>query len=182
MLFNAYITQAVLESGTGVQATKERGLKVIRTEVRKSSKLVGKTALECNFRERFKAAIVAYQRGGKSGQSQSLSAIKFMVGDILILQANDDSPFLVLPPEDFEKSLKLKRTRSGSGSSLSEMLRNISNGELNLLGLKKSNDDDSLSKKAENYSLKIKTSCVNNTKAISKNIDIRRRHYMTNVN
>ena len=114
---------------------------------------MGKTALECNFRERFKAAIVAYQRGGKSGQSQSLSAIKFMVGDILILQANDDSPLLVLPPEDFEKSLKLKRTRSGSGSSLSEMLRNISNGELNLLGLKKSKDDDSLSKKAEESSV-----------------------------
>ena len=118
---------------------KERGLRVIRAVVQKGSRLVGKTAVEVNFRETYKAAIVTSQRGGKSGES--LTAFKFQAGDMLVLQASDDSPLLLTPPEDFYKNLdfstRSKRKRSTSGSSLSEVLKSISNPDI--AGLGKSN-------------------------------------------
>lgn len=133
------VLNALLENETGVQAVKERGLRVIRAVVQKGSRLVGKTAVEVNFRETYKAAIVTSQRGGKSGES--LTAFKFQAGDMLVLQASDDSPLLLTPPEDFYKNLdfstRSKRKRSTSGSSLSEVLKSISNPDI--AGLGKSN-------------------------------------------
>lgn len=103
------------------------------------------TANECGFREKFKAAIVAYQRGDNTGSSCSLSSMKFMVNDILVLQASDSSPLLVDPPAGFYKNLesslgKQGKSRTLSGASLSEMIRNISGTELNLTGTKKLKD------------------------------------------
>jgi hypothetical protein len=45
------------------------------------------------FRENYKAAIVAVQQGGKN-TVKPLSSLKFGVGDILVLQVSDDSPLL----------------------------------------------------------------------------------------
>jgi len=96
------LSQALLEAESGVSALKTRGLKVIRAVVTKGSRLVGKTAAETDFRETYKSAIVAVQQGGKN-ISQSLSSVKFAVGDVLVLQASDESPLLVRPPEGFYK-------------------------------------------------------------------------------
>jgi len=133
------VLNALLENESGVHAVKERGLRVIRAVVQKGSRLVGKTAMEVNFRETYKAAIMTCQRGGKSGES--LTAFKFQAGDMLVLQASDDSPLLLSPPEDFYKNLdvatRTKRKRSTSGSSLSELLKSISNPDISGLGKSK---------------------------------------------
>jgi hypothetical protein len=84
--------------------------------------LVGQTAAEVDFRETYKSAIVAVQQGGKN-TSQSLSSMKFTVGDVLILQASDESPLLVRPPEDFYK--KDKRDSSASDHRRSSSLVNL---------------------------------------------------------
>lgn len=156
----------MLESETGVQALKERGLKVIRDKIRKGSSIIGKTAVECGFRDKFKAAIVAYQRGGKTGSSQSLSSLKFMINDALVLQASDDSPLLVEPPSDFYKNLdaplgKQGKSRSYSGSSLTDIIRSISNTEINLLGSKKVKNEKA-SKKTKESSTNIEQNMQSN--------------------
>jgi hypothetical protein len=79
-----------------------RGLKVIRAVVTKGSRLVGHTASEVDFRDTYKSAIVAVQQGGRN-ISQSLSSVKFAAGDVLVLQASDESPLLVRPPDSFYK-------------------------------------------------------------------------------
>jgi TrkA-C domain len=98
--------KALLERDTGIQAVKQRGLQVLRVRVTAVSRLVGKTAADSNFRDTYKAAIVAMQRGGKN-VNQALSTAVFQPQDILILQVSDDSPLLrVKPPtEDFYKKL-----------------------------------------------------------------------------
>ena len=96
-----------------------RGLKVIRAVVTKGSRLVGQTAAQVDFRERYKSAIVAVQQGGKN-TTQALSLVKFTVGDILVLQASDESPLLVRPPEDFYK--KDKRDSASSDHRRSSSL------------------------------------------------------------
>eukprot|EP00815_Leptocylindrus_aporus_P010771 CAMPEP_0116064282 /NCGR_PEP_ID=MMETSP0322-20121206/8999_1 /TAXON_ID=163516 /ORGANISM="Leptocylindrus danicus var. apora, Strain B651" /LENGTH=1125 /DNA_ID=CAMNT_0003550225 /DNA_START=115 /DNA_END=3489 /DNA_ORIENTATION=- len=129
------VLNAMLESQTGAQAIKERGLRVLRAVVTKGSRLIGKSAIEVNFRETYKAAIVAYHRQKSSEPKQSLSSVKFDAGDVLVLQVNDDSALLVDPPGDFYKNLeqsftKESRKRSNSGSSLSSMLRSLSQSDI----------------------------------------------------
>ena len=90
-------SQVLLEDNGRVEILKKRGLKVIRARVTKHSRLVGHTAAELQFRETYKAAIVAVQQGGRNAV-KPLSSLKFGVDDILVLQVSDDSPLLSPPP------------------------------------------------------------------------------------
>jgi di/tricarboxylate transporter len=92
----SFLLQAILVDNSGVEVLKKRGLKVLRARVTKQSRLVGHTAAEVQFRENYKAAIVAVQQGGKN-TVKPLSSLKFGVGDILVLQVSDDCPLLSPP-------------------------------------------------------------------------------------
>ncbi|CAJ1949845.1 unnamed protein product [Cylindrotheca closterium] len=93
------VLNALLEND-GNQAVKKRGLRVIRAAVTKSSSLIGKKVFEVDFRNVYKAAIVAVQKGGRN---VAVSSVVFQRGDVIVLQANDDSPLLKSPPSDFYK-------------------------------------------------------------------------------
>lgn len=109
----------MLEVESGVEAIKSRGLRVIRAVIPKSSTLIGTNASETNFRLKYKAAIVAVHRDGKS-VSNKLSQARFAVGDTVVLQVSDDSPLLIPPPKDFYR----KWTKEGKRpSSLSRYVR-----------------------------------------------------------
>lgn len=66
---------------------------VLRAQVTKNSRLIGKTADDVKFRDTYKAAILVVQQGGKN-VTQSLSSLTFGAGDIMILQVSDDCPLL----------------------------------------------------------------------------------------
>lgn len=117
----------MLEVESGVEAVKSRGLRVIRASIPQKSKLIGTTAAETNFRKKYKAAIVAAQRDGKS-VSNKLSQARFQVGDVLVLQVSDDSPLLVRPPDDFYRSGNKKGSKKRS-SSLSRLRKRFSGKE-----------------------------------------------------
>lgn len=118
------LNQAMLEVESGVEAVKSRGLRVIRASIPQKSKLIGTTAAETNFRKKYKAAIVAVQRDGKS-VSNKLSQARFQVGDVLVLQVSDDSPLLVRPPDDFYRGGNKKCSKKRS-SSLSRLRKRFS--------------------------------------------------------
>jgi uncharacterized protein with PhoU and TrkA domain len=82
------------------QAVKRGGLRVIRAVVTATSSLNGNNINDSNFREKYKAAIVAIQKGGRN---VPLDGVVFGSGDVLVLKANDDSPLLKPPPPDFYK-------------------------------------------------------------------------------
>ncbi len=131
----------MLEVESGVEAIKQKGVRVIRAVIPKRSTLDGTNASETNFRQKYKAAIIAVQRNGKSA-AEKLSQTKFQVGDILVLQVSDDSPLLVRPPRDFYRKQGAKKS-----SSLVKFVRKriSSFGSLSDLGSQKSdtNDDES---------------------------------------
>jgi len=91
---------SLLENEGGAGATKRRGLQVVRCVITEESRLCGKTLEEIDFRETYKAAIVAVQKKDKS-EVNDLTNVVFAPGDLLVVQANDDSPLLVRPPRDF---------------------------------------------------------------------------------
>ena len=93
---HGFCWQAILEDKSGVEALKKQGLTVVRAKITKNSRLVGHTAAEVQFRENYKAAIVAVQQGGKNVVTP-VSSLTFGVGDILVLQVSDDSPLLSTP-------------------------------------------------------------------------------------
>jgi K+/H+ antiporter YhaU regulatory subunit KhtT len=82
------------------QGLKREGVRVIRAVVTPTSTLVGKASSDVKFKEHYKAAIIAVQKGGGSAP---LSGYIFGAGDILILQTNNESPLLRQPPADFYK-------------------------------------------------------------------------------
>mmetsp|Transcript_25509 Transcript_25509/g.54881 ORF Transcript_25509/g.54881 Transcript_25509/m.54881 type:complete len:1149 (+) Transcript_25509:308-3754(+) len=102
------VLSSLLENEGGAGATKSRGLLVIRTMVTDQSRLLSKTLEDVNFRETYKAAFIAVQRNSRSSSTKKdkselddLTGACFAAGDILVLQADDDSPLLVRPPPDF---------------------------------------------------------------------------------
>lgn len=130
----------------GNQAVKKRGLRVIRATVPKSSSLIGNKVSEVDFRNVYKAAIIAVQKGGRN---VPVSGVVFQRGDVLVLQANDDSPILKPPPCDFYKRLTDSNKESerkgrnsvsslvslvtktiGSSSSQPRLRKGISSGDL----------------------------------------------------
>ena len=134
----------MLEVESGVEAVKSRGLRVIRASIPQKSKLIGTTAAETNFRKKYKAAIVAVQRDGKS-VSNKLSQARFEVGDVLVLQVSDDSPLLVRPPDDFYRSGNKKGSKKRS-SSLSRLRKRFS-------GKEKASNTDVVTADEENQSM-----------------------------
>jgi hypothetical protein len=131
--------KALLEAESGISAVKMRGIKVIRAVVTKGSRLVGHTAAEVDFRDTYKSAIVAIQQGGKN-ISQSLSAVKFSVGDVLVLQASDESPLLVRPPDDFYKKDSTASGRSSRSSSFVNRVTRRFSSQKNLAGAEGADD------------------------------------------
>jgi di/tricarboxylate transporter len=134
------IMNALLSTETGVEAVKQRGLRVIRAKIIKGSRLAGITVAEVNFRQAYKAAIVAIQRKEGGNVSTNLSQVRLSVGDVLILQVSDDSPILVVPPEDFYKNLKKEdeaqqaAQRHTVASTFVSLIRRRSSGNLESMG------------------------------------------------
>lgn len=127
------VLNSLLETETGSQAVKRRGLRVIRAVVTPTSFLVGQNSAEVNFRHRYKAAIVAIQKGGKN---VALSGVTFGAGDVMILQASDDSSLLKRPPDDFYKRPTESRggnvSKNGSLSSfVTKLAKTFSSASLN---------------------------------------------------
>mmetsp|Transcript_15336 Transcript_15336/g.25557 ORF Transcript_15336/g.25557 Transcript_15336/m.25557 type:complete len:871 (-) Transcript_15336:117-2729(-) len=124
------VLNALLEMDSGVEAVKKRGLRVIRATVTPQSDLVGQTAAQLNFRQTYKAAIVAVQKAGKNSDP---SSVHFDAGDVLVLQASDSSPLLKEPPIGFYDRLELASnppSRSGSGLNLSKLVSRFSASDL----------------------------------------------------
>eukprot|EP00804_Cyclotella_cryptica_P014759 CCRYP_017401-RA/>CCRYP_017401-RA protein AED:0.07 eAED:0.08 QI:262/0.75/0.6/1/0.5/0.4/5/0/1078 len=83
------------------EATRQRGLQVLRARVR-DGRLIGKTLGDIpDFRETYKAAIVAIQKADGRVYTQSFSTVVFDAGDLLVLQVKEDSPLRQSPPEEF---------------------------------------------------------------------------------
>mmetsp|Transcript_18082 Transcript_18082/g.51383 ORF Transcript_18082/g.51383 Transcript_18082/m.51383 type:complete len:1343 (+) Transcript_18082:187-4215(+) len=111
------VLNALLESESGILAVKTRGLRVIRAVITKTSTLIGKTASDIDFRRRYKAGIVAVQKGGRN---VPLSGVRFGPGDVLVLQAGEGSPLLKSPPGDFYKRHTDKMQHSTDGGSMTK--------------------------------------------------------------
>eukprot|EP00956_Cyclotella_meneghiniana_P028098 scaffold64738_cov66-Cyclotella_meneghiniana.AAC.3 len=92
--------QHLLNNDGRSEAVKRLGLSVVRAVVTDQSRLSGKSMVDVDFRQLYKAAIIAVQKADKSDVS-NLSQIVFASGDILVIQAEDDSPLLIQPPDGF---------------------------------------------------------------------------------
>lgn len=136
------VLNAMLEINSGVEALKSRGIRVIRAIVPKHSSLVGVTASDINFRDKYKCAIIAIQREGSSPAGR-LAQTKFAIGDVLVLQTNDDSPLLIPPPKDFYKSKGSKgMSRSTSNSSITRFVKKRFGSFSSLESLQTNEDQD----------------------------------------
>jgi hypothetical protein len=102
----------------GNTATKQRGLRVIRAVITKTSSLIGKKVAEVDFRNIYKVAIVAVQKGGRN---VTVSSAVFGSGDIIVLQADDDSPLLKTPPRDFYRQVRETNKNLGTHSRSSSV-------------------------------------------------------------
>mmetsp|Transcript_29018 Transcript_29018/g.42804 ORF Transcript_29018/g.42804 Transcript_29018/m.42804 type:complete len:1236 (+) Transcript_29018:347-4054(+) len=111
------VLNALMESDDN-QAIKQRGLRVIRAVVTKTSSMIGKTVAEVDFRKNFKAAIVAVQKGGRN---VDVTSVVFGSGDVIVLQVNEDSPLLTVPPQDFYKRLTEANKDLGTNSRSSSV-------------------------------------------------------------
>ena len=92
--------RTLLEKEVGAGAALSRGMPVIRVRVTDKSSLAGVSLAEVDFMSRYKAAVMAVSKADGS-KVDVLRDLCFAPGDILVLQANDDSPLLVRPPPDF---------------------------------------------------------------------------------
>lgn len=138
------ILQALLESESGSQAVKQRGLRVIRAVVGKTSSLIGKTASEVDFRTSYRAAIVAIQKGGRN---VAVSSVVFGPGDVLVLQVSEDSPLLKVPPPEFYRRITENKdaptvSRSGSVASLVQMITKSVSSKGDLLQMDNQKSDE----------------------------------------
>ena len=111
---------ALLSTNNGAEAVKERGLRVIRARVL-NGRLSGTNASDINFRQDYKAAVVVVQRGGKN-ITESLPTLAFAEGDVLVLQASDDSPLLLSPPADFYVKLSSQGKENTGNSRITAKL------------------------------------------------------------
>ena len=121
--------QIIENDGGGAGVSKQRGLSVIRTVVTDQSRLVDKTCDDIDFRKTYKAAIVGVQKKDKS-EVNLLTEVVFAPGDVLVLQADEDSFLLVRPPDKFY-------TKSSSDAAY----KNIFNKAVGGLRLSSSSND-----------------------------------------
>jgi len=157
------------------QAMKRGGLRVIRAVVTATSSLNGKNMNNVDFRNRYKAAVVAVQKGGRN---VPVAGVMFSSGDVLVLKANDDSALLKQPPPDFYKrganDGAKGETGSRSGSSVNSfikrMKRKVSNATLNTLNSRNSEADFKESKQnnaGDNDLLDIEAAKISNDLVVS---------------
>jgi di/tricarboxylate transporter len=98
---------AVLKAADRDLVAKKSGARVVRAYVTKASSLIGKKPVDVDFRETYKASIVAYQKKGKN----YMLDVELSAGDLLVLHTAEESPLLAKPPADFYETLeKLKRS------------------------------------------------------------------------
>ena len=71
---------------------------ILKVRVRTNSSLIGSTAMDVGFRDKYKAAIIAVKRGGEdqraATESGKLASVVFEAGDILMLHCLDKCPLL----------------------------------------------------------------------------------------
>jgi di/tricarboxylate transporter len=94
-VLGAAITNALQVSG--VSTSKTSGSRIVRAHVTSSSTLIGKKPIDVDFRGKYKALIVAYQKNGKNALMDS----EFSSGDLLVLETLEGSPLLTKPPKGF---------------------------------------------------------------------------------
>jgi uncharacterized protein with PhoU and TrkA domain len=113
------VINTLLESigGNSGESLKRKGTPVIRAKITPNSTLCGKTNNYVDFLNRYKAAVIAIQ---KAGRNVPLSGVMFAAGDVLILQAQNDSPLLKQPPADFYNR------SSGGGGSVTSFVKRFS--------------------------------------------------------
>ena len=119
------VVQTLFETGSGIEAMRRRGIQVMRAKVKDGSRLAGKSLSDMtNFRELYKAAILAIQKIDGQVHTESFATVLLDVGDVLILQVEDNSPLLVSPPppqdvrETKKKSDFFKRMTGAPQSSV----------------------------------------------------------------
>ena len=129
----------------GAGAAKRRGLSVLRAIVTDQSRLVDKTLKDIDFRATYKSAIIAIQKKDKS-EVTVLAETSFAPGDILVLQADDDSPLLVRPPSNFYDA-KASSTSGGYNpknifnKAVSGLKLSSSHGDLKEMEIEASDDN-----------------------------------------
>ena len=124
------LKQLLINEG-GSEAVKRHGLSVVRAVVTDQSKLAGKCLRDIDFRCMYNAAIIAVQKADKSDVSD-LSSLIFASGDILVIQAEDDSPLLVRPPEGFYTQPKGNKSNFLKGLTIRRSANNLKAlGEIN---------------------------------------------------
>lgn len=128
------VLNSFLVTEGGSKALKKHGLSVIRAKVGRSSTLIGKTTDEVDFRNRYKAAVVAIQQKGKN---MPMDGTVFGPDDILVLQVDDDSALLNAPPADFYK----REAEIRKGASSNEELASASDYDAVELANGVSNED-----------------------------------------
>jgi uncharacterized protein with PhoU and TrkA domain len=124
------VVNALLISSDQAVVAKRRtnGTQVVRAVVTNSSSLIDKKPNAVEFRKKYLASIVAYQKNGKN----CLLDVEFGAGDLLVLETMEGSPLLVKPPEDFyEKLQRLEPTTNGVSRSLSWRSNSSSKGDDN---------------------------------------------------
>lgn len=111
--------------------------------VQEESRLCDNTLedLDFDFRDTYKAAVIAVQKKDNS-EIDDLTKVVFAPGDILVLQANDESPLLARPPTDF-----YGKPGSTTGYT-TKVLKAVG-------GLKLSSSTDNLKSKASSNDLKV---------------------------
>lgn len=95
------LTDLLNETNQAAGETKS-GIQVVRAVVTKNSTFIGKQPGSVDFRDAYKATIVAYQKEGKNAALNS----DMEAEDVLVLQVLADSPLLLKPPQGFYKAMK----------------------------------------------------------------------------
>lgn len=85
------------DTPVGVRRALLERHQILKVRVRTNSSLIGQTAIEIGFRDKYKAAIIAVKRGGEDQRAANegkLASVVFEAGDILMLHCLDKCPLL----------------------------------------------------------------------------------------
>lgn len=94
--------KVLLEREVGAGAALSGGMPVIRVQVTDKSSLAGVILADVDFMSKYKASVMAVSKAdGSKIEVLRNRDVRIAPGDILVLQAKDDSPLLVRPPPDF---------------------------------------------------------------------------------
>ena len=94
---NMHEVLSAKDTPLGVRKALLERHQILKVRVRAGSSLVGQTAMEVGFREKYKAAIIAVKRGGEDQRAANegkLASVVFEAGDILMLHCLDKCPLL----------------------------------------------------------------------------------------